>query len=95
MGQGEWPSVQSALGHVLRFTLPTGPWAGIIYPSLGTAVCTLPFLVASKNTELELEPGPGWAVVTTPQLLVAVFRASSRNPSLYSHHLPALDGPAV
>lgn len=63
------------------------------YPSLGTAVCAFPLLLASKSTELE--PGPGWAVLTTPQLLVAVLRASNRNPPLYSHHLPALDSPAV
>lgn len=51
MAQEEWPSVQSAIGLVLQLTLLTGPWAGIIYPSLGTAVCALRFLVASKNTE--------------------------------------------
>lgn len=89
----EWNSVQSAVRCVFQLTLPTGPWAGIIYPSLGTVVYALPFLLVSKSTELEA--GPGWAVLTTPQLLVAVLRASNRNLPLYSHHLPALDGPAV
>lgn len=93
MAQAEWRCVQSAVGHVLQPTLATGPWLeSSIHP---WAPLCVPFLFSWLLRHTELELGPGWAVVTTPQLLVTVLRVSQQEPSAVFPSTPALDGPAM